>query len=85
MSKAKINSEEFDLLIGLIFENITIIPKEEYENYAEQAKILIKDVKDVPFMALCLAYKTDGIWSDDAHFSEQNKIKIFKTPDMLLL
>lgn len=66
--KAKINSNEFDILLTLLFEKITIIPKEEYERFFETAKKIIDDINDVPFIALCLASKAEGIWSYDAHF-----------------
>jgi len=80
--KAKINSNEFDIILSLIFEKITIIPKEEYEDFIDSAKTLIDDLDDVPFIALCLASKADGIWSDDAHFKTRKKITIFRTKEL---
>lgn len=86
LEKAKINKEELGILLPLIFENIEIIPKEKYENFLERAENLIKeDIEDAPFIALCLALKAEGIWSDDPHFLEQDKIKIFKTKDIMEL
>jgi len=58
--KAKINSNEFDIILNLLFEKIIIIPKEEYEEFFDAAKTLIDDINDVPFIALCLASKADG-------------------------
>ncbi len=83
LAKAYISDAELEVLLFLIFEQIEIIPKEEYENFLEEAKQLIKDIGDVPFIALCLASKADGIWTDDAHFLDQNKTKIFRTIHML--
>ena len=37
------------------------------------------DPDDTPFIALALAVENDGIWSDDKHFEQQNRIKIWKT------
>ena len=34
------------------------------------------DPSDTPFIALALVVENDGIWSDDRHFEEQNRIKI---------
>ena len=82
--KAKITSNEFDILFNLIFEHITIIPKEEYEDFLDSAKRLIDDIDDVPFIALCLASKADGIWSDDDHFKTQEGITIFRTRELAL-
>jgi predicted nucleic acid-binding protein len=73
IKKAKLTHKEFNLLILLIFEKITIIPKEEYENFLDKAKILIDDINDVPFIALSLAMKVDGIWTDDTHFRTQKQ------------
>jgi predicted nucleic acid-binding protein len=82
--KAKITYNEFDILLNLIFEHITIIPKEEYEDFFDCAKALIDDVDDVPFIALCLALKADGIWSDDTHFKTRKEIIVFRTRELAL-
>jgi len=83
--KAKLTHEEYQLLTSLIFEHINIIPKEEYEDYLEIAKTLIEDVDDVPFIALCLATKADGIWSDDTHFHTQKQFTVYRTKNLILL
>ena len=83
--KAKITHEEFEIILSLIFERIGITPQEEYKTYISQAKTLISDIGDVPFIAACLALKADGIWSDDKDFKKQNKIKIYTTTDMMKL
>ena len=83
--KAKLTHQEFNLLLSLIFEHITIVPKEDYEEFLDTAKTLIEDINDVPFIALCLATKTEGIWSDDAHFHTQKQFTVFRTKDLLLV
>jgi len=83
--KAKLKHNEFKLLLNLIFEHITIIPKEEYKDLLSYAKTLIEDIDDVPFIALCLASKADGIWSDDAHFKTRKEIIIFRTKELALI
>ncbi|MFW5846910.1 MAG: putative toxin-antitoxin system toxin component, PIN family [Nanoarchaeota archaeon] len=82
-NKAKITPEEFEIVISLIFENITIIPKEEYNKYFDIAKNLISDLDDCPFIALCLAINAEAIWTEDTHFQSKDKIKILRTSDML--
>ena len=82
--KAKIKSKEFDIIFNLIFEKITIIPKEEYKKFIRSAKKLIDDLDDVPFIALCLASKADGIWSDDTHFKTRKEITIYRTRELAL-
>lgn len=83
--KTKLTHEEFDLLLSLIFEKITIIPKEDYEDFLDVAKTLIDDIDDVPFIALSLAIKIDGIWTDDAHFQTQKQFIVFRTKELALL
>ena len=82
--KAKINSNEFDIILNLLFEKIIIIPKEEYEEFFDTAKTLIDDINDIPFIALCLASKADGIWSDDSHFKTKKEITIYRTRELAL-
>jgi len=82
--KAKINYNEFGILFNLIFEYITVIPKEEYEDFFDLAKTLIDDIDDVLFIAPCLASKADGIWSDDTHFKTRENIIIFCTRELAL-
>ncbi len=83
--KAKVSAEELEILLSLLFERITILPREEYEGFLEQAENMISDVDDVPFLAASMATMCDGIWSDDRHFLEQNKIRVLTTADMLKL
>ena len=80
--KAKISLGEFTIVLQLLFEQIEIIPHEEYSNSINEAKSLIDDVDDVPFIALCLASQADGIWSDDAHFKTQRKVSIYRTREL---
>ena len=82
--KAKINANQFNIIFNLLFEKITIIPKEEYEEFFDVAKILIDDINDVPFIALCLASKADGIWSDNTHFKPRKEITIYRTRELAL-
>lgn len=40
--------------------------------------------EDIPFIAVALSIKNDGIWSNDKHFKEQSEIKIYTTNDLIL-
>lgn len=37
----------------------------------------MRDKDDTYFIAVCLALKTDGIWSDDSHFIDNEEVRIF--------
>jgi len=82
--KAGLSKEEFELLMALIFQKITIIPSYDYESYKEKAKEIMKeDVKDVPYVACYFALKCDGIWTNDPDYEGKEEIKIFSTKDLL--
>jgi predicted nucleic acid-binding protein len=83
--KARLTHQEFNLLVSLLFEHIMIVPKEDYEEFLNIAKTLIEDINDAPFIALCLAIKADGIWSDDTHFYTQKQYIVFQTKDLLFV
>ena len=83
--KTKLAKDEFDILLSLIFEYITIIAKSTYTNFMEDCKESVKDVDDIPYIAACLASKSMGIWSHDQHFREQSKVKVFTNIDLLNL
>ena len=81
--KTKLTDKEFEILIALIFERITILPLSEYGLYINKCKNEIKDIDNVPFIAASIACDAQGIWTHDPHFKEQNKIKIFTNIDLL--
>ena len=85
IKKVNINSEEFDILLSLIFENINIIKISEYNSFIKELKNGVSDSKDIPYLAVAIFTKAKGIWTHDVHFKEQNKIKIFTNTDMLKL
>jgi putative PIN family toxin of toxin-antitoxin system len=85
LEKSGLNEVSFDLLITLLFYDIEIVPSSEYKEYIKEAENLTKerDIKDAPFLALALTKKADGIWSDDKDFEIQDKIKVYKTKDLV--
>ena len=85
LEKADITHAEFDILLSLLFNRITILSKEEYFAFLKESETLIEDKGDVPFIAAAISQKAHGIWSDDRHFKKQTKIKIFSTREMLEL
>ena len=80
-----VSKREFEILLAIIFEHITIIPESEYKDFIDKLKDGIKDPKDLPYLAACIATKAYGIWSHDPHFKEQEKIKVLTNIDMLKL
>jgi len=85
LEKSGLTKEEFDILFSLLTETIKIIKKESYINNVKEAQKIIGHIhkEDIPFVALALTIPNDGIWSEDKHFLQQNKIKVFNTQDIL--
>ncbi len=81
----EVSKREFEILLAIIFEHIAIIPESGYKDIINKLKYKIKDPKDLPYLAACLATKANGIWTHDPHFNEQKEINIFTNIDMLRL
>jgi predicted nucleic acid-binding protein len=54
------------------------------EKIKEALKIMVDiDIKDTPYVALALSFDNDGIWSEDKGFFKQDKIKVWKTQEII--
>lgn len=84
LEKANITKEQFEDLLAIILGKISVISDLVIEEYMEEAKEIMDetDKADTPFIAAALAMNC-GIWSDDEHFQKQNKIKVWKTKDLI--
>jgi len=82
IEKAGISENELEILLSIIFEGITVVPKEEYAYFMECSKDLVGDVGDVPFIALALAINAECIWTDDKDFQKQKRIRVYSTKEM---
>ena len=87
LEKSELSKEDFEKLLSSILQNIKIVERSEYEKYMEEANKLMGqiDIEDVPFIALALSINNDGIWSDDAHFKQQDKVKVYTTEELFRL
>ncbi len=82
LKKSALRKNSFNTLMGFLLERIEIVPNKEYKKEILKASKIISDKKDVPFLALAISAKADGIWSDDKHFQEQHEVKIYSTKDL---
>lgn len=84
LKKAKISEEQFNLISEKLKEKLTMLDDSVIENKMKEAKKIMDSIdrEDTPFIAAALA-TSSGIWSDDKHFEKQNKIKIWKTKDLV--
>lgn len=85
IEKSELTKEEFETLFGLITENIIIMEKEDYLEKLNEADEIIGSIHkgDVPFITLALSIPNNGVWSEDKHFEKQERIKIWKTKDII--
>ena len=83
-TKTGLERSELELLLSLLFEQIRIVPREEFEDGLEEARKYIgdQDSDDIPFLALAITLDAD-IWSDDNHFQKQDTVHIWKTHELL--
>lgn len=82
LKKTSRTNEEFVQVMHMLKDVITIIPKEEYAKFMEEAKNISPDEKDVLYFALALRLKC-GIWSNDKRLKTQDKIRVYSTEELL--
>lgn len=84
LKKAKITEEQFDSVFEKLNDKLTRLDDGIIKSNMKEAKETMDkiDKDDTPFIAAALATKT-GIWSDDKHFEKQNRVKIWKTKELL--
>ena len=86
LAKVNMQEEEFDRLRISLTKRLTLLDEQNLILYWQDAiQIMDKiDPDDTAFIAAALATKSD-IWSDDKHFERQNKVKVWKTKDLVAL
>ncbi|MFH0701725.1 MAG: PIN domain-containing protein [Candidatus Woesearchaeota archaeon] len=86
LKKSGLNKEKFELVLSKLKEKFILLNDDLIKgNMIEASKIMDEvDPDDTPFIAAALATGSD-IWSDDSHFSQQKKIKVWKTKDLIKL
>ena len=86
-SKSGLTKKEIKLLLDTLAGNLKLVPLVEFaEGFAQAEKVLNNiDQKDVPFLALALSIKCDGIWSNDKHLKEQKLVKVWNTLEIVPL
>lgn len=87
MERSGYNQETFTALLGKICSRMRFFDDREIQMFMAEAKGILDsiDPKDTPFIALALAVENDGIWSEDKHFEQQDRVNVWKTKDLLKL
>ena len=76
------SEQEFNLFIELLKLRIHLIQTKDFFENIVQAKNLSPHDKDLPYFALALKLECP-IWSGEKKFTNQQKIKIYNTKDLI--
>ena len=84
LEKMRISLSEFNLLLEALKNHLVMLNDAVVQQKMNEAKNIMDkiDPDDAPFVAAALATKAE-IWSDDAHFQKQKKIKVWTTREMM--
>jgi predicted nucleic acid-binding protein len=85
MDKSGLSSNEYSELLRNLLSCIHLVREDNFDSYLDEANSIIGkiDDKDVVFVACALAINADGIYSEDRDFERQNRVRVFKTRDVL--
>lgn len=83
--KNSLSIAENKIILEHILKKVTLLPCAYFTGKFKEANNIIGkiDESDIPYIALALSFPNDGIWTEDKHFEQQNKIRIWKTKDLL--
>jgi len=73
--------EEYIQIMHMLKDIITVVPKEEYSKFIEEAEEFSPDPKDTLYLALALKLKC-AVWSNDEKIKNQDKVKVYSTQDL---
>ena len=74
--------EEFIQIMHQLKEVISVVPKEEYLSFMNEAEKISPDIKDTLYFALALKLNC-AIWSNDKQLKKQDKIKVYSTSEIM--
>ncbi len=85
MKKAKISEPDFEILMNILLERVTLVPFEDFRQEYDYAMQIMEpvDENDSPFLAVGMALGINGIWTEDRHFLRQNLLKVYSTGDLV--
>lgn len=82
--KTGLDESDLKLLVSILFEDVHVVPRDEFTEHVPEAKEVIGSVDpdDVPFLALAI-HLDAGVWSDDDHFQRQDEVPSWGTADLV--
>ena len=82
MQKSGLTESEFNSVAELVLDRVKIVPIEEYEVYAYEAKRISPDDGDWEFFAVALC-KSCALWSSEKKLKDQQRVSVYSTLDLL--
>ena len=85
INKSKMSKENIELLFALFSENIETVSDNDIKRKMPEAIKIMEniDMNDAPILACALAIRNQGIWTEDRHFEKQDKVRMWKSADLL--
>ena len=79
------SKENIELLFALFSENIETVSDNDIKRKMPEAIKIMEniDINDAPILACALAIRNQGIWTEDRHFEKQDKVRMWKSADLL--
>ena len=84
LKKSNLSEKEFYFLLNNLLKKVKIIKNEKIYKYKKESIKILKDIdiKDAPFIAVCLKYSSI-LWSDDKALKNQKKIIVLNTKEFI--
>lgn len=84
LKKSLMDQQTYEQLLAKLLNYITLTPTEKLIEHLPEAREIMKniDLKDASFIAAALSYDDAVIWSDDAHFKQQTRVKTYNTEEI---
>lgn len=85
LNKSGLDKKSFGLLLGILLDKVTIVPKDELAVHRERAVELAKDIDidDAVFVACVLANPGSLLWTDDRKLRRIEGLRIISTAEMV--
>ncbi len=86
LKRLRLSPGDFEWLWSILTARVEVIPQSDYQSAMQEARLLIADPKDVPYLACALRLEL-AVWSNDPHFQApavKQRVAVFTTTDLLL-
>ncbi|MHB2026814.1 MAG: PIN domain-containing protein [Elusimicrobiota bacterium] len=85
LRRLRLSREEFEALWSILTAPVGVIPQAEYQSFIKEARGLLDDPKDVPYLACALGLGV-AVWSNDPYFQTpkiKSRAEIITTSELI--